>query len=131
MDNKGFTELVCSAFRAEAIKKLVFSKPISSEVMKISCREVAHRGKRLLRAEYSLPGNTVSQRNIGEDELSEIDKRYMKFGSEFEKRFLNQGFDENRSMDDTLELAWDLLSLLPKSELDRMNSELIEKHYRN
>lgn len=68
---------------------------------------------------------------IGEDELSEIDKRYMKFGSEFEKRFLNQGFDENRSMDETLELAWDLLSLLPKSELDRMNSELIEKHYRN
>ena len=69
---------------------------------------------------------------IGEDELSEIDKRYMKFGSEFEKRFLNQGFDENRSMDDdTLELAWDLLSLLPKGELDRMNSELIEKHYRN
>lgn len=68
---------------------------------------------------------------IGEDELSEIDKRYMKFGSEFEKKFLNQGFDENRSMDTTLELAWDLLSMLPKSELDRMNSELIEKHYRN
>ena len=63
-------------------------------------------------------------------ELSEIDKRYMKFGSEFEKRFLNQGFDENRSMNTTLELAWDLLSLLPESELDRMNSELIKKHYR-
>ena len=68
---------------------------------------------------------------IGEDELSPIDKCYMKFGSEFEKRFLNQGFDENRSMDDTLELAWDLLSMLPESELDRMNSELIKKHYRN
>ncbi len=68
---------------------------------------------------------------IGEDELSEIDKRYMKFGSEFEQRFLNQGFDENRSMEQTLELAWDLLSLLPKSELDRMNSALIEEHYRN
>lgn len=68
---------------------------------------------------------------IGEDELSEIDKRYIKFGVEFEKRFLNQGFDENRSMNETLELAWDLLSLLPESELDRMNSELIEKHYRN
>ena len=67
---------------------------------------------------------------IGEDELSEIDKKYMKFGSEFEKRFLNQGFDENRSMNTTLELAWDLLSLLPESELDRMNSELIKKHYR-
>ncbi|MBQ8614113.1 MAG: V-type ATP synthase subunit B [Ruminiclostridium sp.] len=68
---------------------------------------------------------------IGEDELSEIDKKYMKFGSEFEKRFLNQGFDENRSMDVTLELAWDLLSMLPKSELDRMDSALIEEHYRS
>lgn len=68
---------------------------------------------------------------IGEDELSDIDKMYVKFGSEFEHRFLNQGFDENRSMEQTLELAWDLLSLLPKSELDRMNSALIEEHYRN
>ncbi len=68
---------------------------------------------------------------IGEDELSETDKRYMKFGAEFEKKFLNQDFDENRSMDETLELAWDLLSLLPKSELDRMNGRLIEEHYRN
>ncbi len=68
---------------------------------------------------------------IGEDELSEIDKQYMKFGSEFEHRFLNQDFNENRTMEQTLELAWDLLSLLPKSELDRMNSALIEEHYRN
>lgn len=68
---------------------------------------------------------------IGEDELSDNDKKYMKFGVEFEQRFLKQGADENRSMDQTLELAWDLLSLLPKSELDRMNSALIEKHYRN
>ena len=55
----------------------------------------------------------------------------MEFGVQFEQQFLNQGFDENRSMEQTLELAWDLLSMLPKSELDRMNSELIEKHYRN
>ncbi len=68
---------------------------------------------------------------IGEDELSDIDKKYMKFGSEFEHRFLNQDFNENRTMEQTLELAWDLLSLLPKSELDRMNSALIEEHYRN
>lgn len=68
---------------------------------------------------------------IGEDELSDIDKKYMEFGVRFEQQFLNQGFDENRSMEQTLELAWDLLSMLPKSELDRMNSELIEKHYRS
>ncbi len=67
---------------------------------------------------------------IGEDELSEIDKKYMSFGVRFEQEFLNQGFDENRSMDQTLELAWDLLSTLPKSELDRMNGKLIEEHYR-
>ena len=67
---------------------------------------------------------------IGEDELSEIDKTYMEFGKAFESRFLKQGEDENRSMEQTLELAWDLLSLLPKTELDRMNAALIEEHYR-
>ena len=62
---------------------------------------------------------------------SSTDKRYMVFGHEFEQRFLKQGFDENRSMDQTLELAWDLLSMLPKTELDRMNAKLIEEHYRD
>ena len=66
---------------------------------------------------------------IGEDELSTSDKAIMKFGTMFEKYFLNQGFDENRSMDETLDLAWDLLSLLPASELDRVNEQLIKEHY--
>ena len=66
---------------------------------------------------------------IGEDELSASDKAIMKFGTMFEKYFLNQGFDENRSMDETLDLAWNLLSLLPASELDRVNEQLIKEHY--
>ena len=66
---------------------------------------------------------------IGEDELSDTDKAYMKFGDAFEKNFLNQGFEENRSMDETLDLAWDLLCMLPKSELDRMNEKLINENY--
>ena len=66
---------------------------------------------------------------IGEDELSASDKAIMKFGNMFEKYFLNQGFDENRSMDETLDLAWDLLSLLPESELDRVSEQLIKEHY--
>ncbi len=70
MDKRGFVELVCSAFRSETVKKITFSKPGSSEVTRISGREVAHRGQRFLRMEYSLPGNTVSQRNVGEGELS-------------------------------------------------------------
>lgn len=66
---------------------------------------------------------------IGEDELSEIDKAYMHFGVMFEKYFVTQRFDENRSIDETLDLGWDLLSLLPKSELDRVDEKLLEEKY--
>ena len=51
---------------------------------------------------------------IGEDELSPIDKKYLIFGNAFEKEFIGQGMDENRSMEDTLNKAWDLLGLLPR-----------------
>ena len=64
-----FLSLVSRSFEKETLKKLVFSRPVDSEVNKISCRLVAHRGKRLLAMEYSLPGNTVSHKNLGEDML--------------------------------------------------------------
>lgn len=67
---------------------------------------------------------------IGEEELSEIDKKYLEFGNAFEKKFLNQGMDENRDMNETLDLGWEILSILPKQELDRMNPKTIEAHYR-
>ena len=66
---------------------------------------------------------------IGEDELSSIDKAYMEFGKKFEKYFLTQDFDENRSIDETLDLGWNLLSLLPKNTLDRINEQLLEEKY--
>ncbi len=66
---------------------------------------------------------------IGEDELSEIDKKYMKFGKMFEKLFIGQGFNACRSIGETLRLGWALLSTLPKSSLDRLNPVLIEKNY--
>lgn len=66
---------------------------------------------------------------IGEDELSELDKAYMEFGKKFEKYFITQRDDENRSIDETLDLGWNLLSLLPKSALDRVDEKLIEKKY--
>jgi V/A-type H+-transporting ATPase subunit B len=65
---------------------------------------------------------------VGEEDLSEKDKRYMKFGDAFEKRFVTQSFNENRDMADTLDLAWDLLKLLSKEELDRLNPQMIEKY---
>lgn len=66
---------------------------------------------------------------IGEDELSASDKRLMTFGREFEQRFLNQG-NENRSIEETLDLGWELLSMLPREELDRVDEETLNKHYK-
>ncbi|MEQ2443959.1 V-type ATP synthase subunit B [Pseudoflavonifractor intestinihominis] len=66
---------------------------------------------------------------IGEDELSEIDKKYLEFGKAFEALFINQDMGDNRTIDQTLDLGWKLLSILPKSELDRMSSATIEAHY--
>lgn len=65
---------------------------------------------------------------IGEDDLSEVDKRYMEFGKLFEARYITQGFDENRSMEETLDLAWEILAVLPKEELDRLNPKYIVKY---
>ena len=66
---------------------------------------------------------------IGEEELSALDKNYLAFGKYFEKCFLSQGFTENRSMEETLELGWTLLSLLPKSALDRVDDAVLNEHY--
>lgn len=66
---------------------------------------------------------------IGEDELSASDKRLMTFGRAFEERFLNQG-NENRSIEETLDLGWELLSMLPREELDRVDEETLNKHYK-
>lgn len=68
---------------------------------------------------------------IGEDELSDSDKLIMKFGKEFENRFINQGPDENRTIEETLDLGWELLSILPKSELDRVDDKLLDKYYKS
>jgi V/A-type H+-transporting ATPase subunit B len=64
----------------------------------------------------------------GEDALSENDKLYLKFAEAFEKNFINQG-DEDRSIEDSLNLAWDLLSMLPQSELTRLSRDQIDKYY--
>ena len=66
---------------------------------------------------------------IGEDELSPIDKQYLVFGNEFEHEFIGQGMDENRTMEDTLNKAWELLGLLPREELDRVNTKVLDQYY--
>lgn len=66
---------------------------------------------------------------IGEEELSDSDKMYMRFGRAFEAEFICQDFKENREIADTLNLGWLLLGLLPKEELDRLSPKIIEKYY--
>jgi len=66
---------------------------------------------------------------LGEAALSEIDKHYARFADEFEKRYVSQGYDENRSIEETLNLGWELLTILPKAELKRVKPELIEKYW--
>lgn len=66
---------------------------------------------------------------IGEDELSAEDKLLMAFGREFEAKFLNQSFTENRSIEQTLDLGWTLLSMLPRKMLDRVDDAILDAHY--
>lgn len=67
---------------------------------------------------------------IGEDELSAADKQLMEFGRVFEQKFINQGYTENRTIEETLDLGWELLSMLPREQLDRVDEEMLDKHYR-
>ena len=66
---------------------------------------------------------------IGEEELATSDKRYIEFGKLFESRFITQGFNENRTIEQSLDLGWELLSTLPRVELDRVQEELLDKYY--
>ena len=67
---------------------------------------------------------------IGEEELSPIDKKYIEFGKLFESRFVNQGFNENRSIEQSLDLGWELLSTLPRAELDRVDDAVLDIYYK-
>lgn len=67
---------------------------------------------------------------IGEDELSASDKRLLQFGKNFEAKFISQSPYENRSIQKTLDLGWELLSELPREDLDRVDDKTIEKYYK-
>jgi V/A-type H+-transporting ATPase subunit B len=65
---------------------------------------------------------------VGEEALTELDKKYLKFADEFEKRFISQG-DDDRSIEQTLSIAWELFSLLPEDELKRIKRDYITKYH--
>ncbi len=67
---------------------------------------------------------------LGEAALTPIDREYAKFAEEFEKLYINQGFETNRTIDETLDLGWRLLAMLPESEMKRVRDDFLEKYYR-
>lgn len=66
---------------------------------------------------------------LGEAALTDIDKLYAQFADAFEKEYVSQGYDANRSIEDTLDIGWKLLRILPRSELKRINDEFLDKYY--
>ena len=68
---------------------------------------------------------------LGEDALTDLDKLYAKFSDEFEEKYVSQGFAKDRSIEETLDLGWSLLSILPKSELKRIDPKFTEKYYKD
>ena len=66
---------------------------------------------------------------LGEAALTDIDKKYAEFADRFEKEYVSQGYTTNRTIEETLNIGWKLLSILPRSELKRINDELLDKYY--
>lgn len=67
---------------------------------------------------------------IGEDDLSDVDKKIIEFGKAFERKFLSQRLDEKRSIEETLDIAWEILGILPVEELERLSPNMVEKYYK-
>ena len=66
---------------------------------------------------------------LGEAALTPVDRLYAKFSDEFEKRYINQGFNEDRTIEQTLDIGWELLRILPRAEMKRINSKLLDKYW--
>ena len=66
---------------------------------------------------------------LGDAALSDVDKLYAKFADEFETKYVSQGYYENRSVEETLDIGWELLRILPRSELRRIRDAYLDKYY--
>jgi V/A-type H+-transporting ATPase subunit B len=68
---------------------------------------------------------------LGEAALTKLDRKYAAFAERFEAEYIAQGFDQNRSIEETLNLGWKLLEKLPKYELKRIRKEYLDRYYKN
>lgn len=107
--------------------------PSLSRLMKDGIGEGYTRGDHedLMNQIYESYSKVQDVRNIsqivGEDDLSDVDKKYLKFGDEFERKFLAQEKNENRELEESLDLGWEILKILPRTELHRVSKENLDK----
>ncbi|WP_130819909.1 V-type ATP synthase subunit B [Anaerococcus vaginimassiliensis] len=107
--------------------------PSLSRLMKDGIGEGYTRGDHedLMNQIYESYSKVQDVRNIsqivGEDDLSDVDKKYLKFGDEFEREFLAQEKNENRELEESLDLGWEILKILPRTELHRVSKENLDK----
>ena len=66
---------------------------------------------------------------LGEAALTDMDKLYAKFADEFEQKYVSQGYDTDRDIEETLDIGWKLLSILPRSELKRIDNKYLDQYY--
>ena len=66
---------------------------------------------------------------LGDAALTPVDRKYAEFAEAFEERYVNQGFNENRSIEDTLQIGWELLTILPRTEMKRISDKYLEQYY--
>ncbi|MBR2296594.1 MAG: V-type ATP synthase subunit B, partial [Clostridia bacterium] len=66
---------------------------------------------------------------LGEDALTPLDRLYARFADEFEAKYINQGFYENRTIEQTLDIGWELLKILPRSEMKRIKPKILDKYW--
>ena len=89
-----------------------------------------HAGAQLYAAYAHMQDVRALASVIGEEELGDVDQRYLKFGRAFEREFINQALTENRTIEQTLDIGWRLLSMLPKEELTRVSLAEIKQYYK-
>ena len=101
--------------------------------LKVNKKEVRDDAGALAQQMYAAYATGLELRDlvavVGREALSERDVQYLDFSDAFEKEFVNQGFSENRELEETLDLGWKLLTLIPKNELKKVKADMIEKYY--
>ena len=97
---------------------------IGAEYTREDHQDVANQ----LFSSYARVGEARDLASVGEDELSEVDQKYLQFGLAFEQEFVAQEAGENRSIEETLDIGWRLLGILPREELDRIDTRILEKY---